>query len=250
MKSNVCRLISTSLLIAAVASATAAEKFPRVQPGWVRAVAIVNEMDPEVTHAHVGKTIFGTFEHKFENDWNIPDFVNSTLSRKLGEHGIASRTVELTAAERDLFFGGRCLSKWSGKFRPECAAPIKTMLDKLKVDAIAVIQPASGSAEGFSEQAVVWNYGVYTAGLGDSKDATIYDYDTLRIYGSDPPTMLDSRSCSTGEQTEHDFGKPIGQATLSDIDWIKPLLENLLEKKVDDRLKASGLIPGEPTTCP
>ena len=248
MKCSLLRLLAGLALGGAMTSTAAAPKPERVLAGSVRVVGVVNEVDPSVTHTHIGKTIFGTFKHDLDNDWDIPGFIDRGLTEQLAAHGIVAKKVELTSDERKYFIGQRC-NTWTGRFRPTCAAPIQAMLQQRNVDALMIIRTYGAQEGGFSEKGYVEGYGLFTVGFKDPKDATVHAYIGMPVYAGNPVRRLDTAFCPKTEIIHHTFSKPVEQATLADLAWIRPRLEALLQDGIGNSLKASGLIPGEPTPC-
>jgi hypothetical protein len=57
-------------------------------------VLLINGIDAELSHSHMGVTAFSTSDRKIDNDWNMPEAYTSAAERMLTEAGHMVRRVE------------------------------------------------------------------------------------------------------------------------------------------------------------
>ncbi len=76
----------------------------RVQPN--ARVIVVNAIEDDILHGHVGLTVFTNYRNAIENDWSLSDYSESLVTRWLSEAGYVVVNVELPETMKQTVING------------------------------------------------------------------------------------------------------------------------------------------------
>jgi len=245
-----CKLAFLILATLLASAPAAARKTNTVQPGEVKSVAIVNEVEPGLNYSHRAMTIFGNENRVLDNDWNLPAAVGQSVVDELTRGGIAASEVKLSAAEMDPGLGKKCWSGWSGKYKPKCQPALDVLLDRLGADALVVIRPIEITDYYFSSPVLVKGLGVHTMGIGDEIKRSVVvahiGYGIVSRKG-----LLTGQVClSDYIDNERKFTATPKTLALSDVAYAEAELRQLVAENAGRTLRATGILPGGLEKCP
>lgn len=208
-------------------------------------MAVVLEVSDKVTNHHVGVTAWGNFEQRLDNDWSLPEFTTRHVEQKLLRSGVDFVVVNLDKAEREAMVGKKCFSGLSDLPKPECAGPLSRWLSSYQADAMLFVssgkgQPGALGPLSFSE------LGLFTRGTKTPNITFPVTLIWLNLFTGDikrRPTHSNPYACGIGKsQNRSPWVKDIGEQTIEDLLWLRPLLEAQIVQVIDDGLHKLGLV--------
>ena len=242
------QLVSALGFAALVAGCASQPVFSRVDAAPGARIGIVNVLSPEVTNVHLGLTVFGTYDHRFANDWHLDDLALKTTKGLLEQSGYQVVDVSLDAnrlqAIRDqddqtnLNYSG--LTKdWMETYRQ--------VMDENHLNSLVVLREEKRFT---GERTPSYSgYGVISAMGKIPKNASLFVSATADVIGGIPPHRS-IKICYGAEP----LGDPsvirvdnFADIQMADLEPIRPRLESLLEKRLRFELASAGLLHEAPT---
>jgi hypothetical protein len=209
-------------------------------------VGIINLIDNEATHTHIGTTVFNNFEEKYPVSWDFPQKIEKELINKVrsstGYNVIViqpSKTISENESELiDM--------TWNLKINSELIPEIKNVMQQNKVDVLLIIRDFKGEDYFTGTGKYLKNYGLFTRSFLGLKSSYAYAYSNILGFCGDPPKYVGGAWLNEHALLK-DFKLPSNLKALDieKLNSIAPLVTNKIPEFAAEALDRTGLKPIE-----
>lgn len=213
-------------------------------------IGLTTVLTPEITNLHRGITVFGNYNNRLANDWNLDGFAKSETKKLLDQSGYQVVDVKLDQKSIDAIRAGEDenFQNRNGLAR-DWVDTYQNILTGNGVSAIVILRDKVEHADMSGSNA----YHGYIIGssIGRSPDAaSVFLTVKADVIGDLPPRRagdicLARKKIDPALITVENF-KDI---KAEDLARVRPVFEALLEKKIRFDLSRAGLLRG-PEYCP
>lgn len=220
-----------------------------------KVVLLVNLVEPQATHSHLGVTAFSTSDRRLEGEWGFDRIVAETATRMLEEagHRVIPAGQQSMPADRlgSTWFPESGLAK--PKLRPEFVAWMKAERDQAGGEAVVLLR-TYGRPYGPMINAYYTGYGVMSIHDDPPKHVFLFANVLANVLSGDsfvPEKIAKFRDNDCRERIDATSLGTMSFKTWS-ADTFKaylPGIATLAGKRIRQDLTAAGLIPGVVERC-
>jgi hypothetical protein len=228
-------------------------------------IGILNVLEQEMTHAHVGSLRIDSFTNVYPVDWNLPAYLNRTIENDLRAHG--SYTLIPLAVNPDAGWKqsiSRNITSTVNAWMPrELRAYLQQVVEENRLDAvISVSSYNSGMWRGDACFRIGKNDGISTQGYGlftwtralsrlsgllpiGQNQATPYANIFVAVFEPRPPALAAyaAAPCSKENLPDFPWGSDLQFLGPAVIKQVRPYVERLGAESAQTALGKAGLIP-------
>jgi len=153
-------------------------------------VGIINLVDEEATHTHIGTTVFNNFEKKYPVDWGFPQKLEKELITQIKK----STNLDVVKIQPTETLISNEINIVQSKFKfyinPDLLPEIAKIKDQNKVDVLLIIRDIQGEDYFEGTGQYLKNYGLYTRSFLMIKSAHAYAYTKIEGIHGNPPKYI------------------------------------------------------------
>lgn len=216
-------------------------------------VVLINAMEPGMTNAHMGFTVFEKYEEIIENDWNIPAYTEEFVRDQLSSHGYHLVSIKVDKEKLAQLKDGAYLAPGHNNFRirSESSGWLQETLNSNGGAALIVLR---NFRRNFGTSSTMYGgYGIVTLGI-KSENAALYANVRADVFSGDPLINMDgvslwNRHCTIGMTTESFNVDDLRTLDANDLLPYRDELEGIIRTRITQDLTASGLMSGTVVRC-
>ncbi len=218
-----------------------ADEFAKVLITPGSRVGVISLVGPEFVNMHFGFMVFTTFNERVANDWGLDATALRHTKGLLAANGyeVVDVHVEPSLASQLQKQEDRSRLNYSGLDRSFYETYRHLMVENT-LSALVVLREELQHA---NERIEYHGYGIVSA-----KFAALFTSVTADVIGGDPPHRSIGE-CRAQQMFDKDMIEDYRDLKPVAVEWAKPLLQSLVEKKIEFDLGSSGLLASK-VACP
>lgn len=231
------------LILAAfgVFSEAQAEEFAKVSIAPRSRVGVVSLVGSELANMHFGFMAFTTFSERIANDWNLDAAAVGHTKALLATNGYEVVDVRIEPALEAQLQKQEDWSRlnYTGLDR-NFYETYRRLLAENRLSALVVLREEQLRA---GERIEYHGFGIVSAQFAALFTSVVAD-----VIGGDPPHRS-IEQCRAQQMFDKDMIAEYRDLKPAAVEWIRPLLQSLIEKKIEFELSSSGLLATK-AVCP
>jgi hypothetical protein len=209
-------------------------------------VGIINLIDTEATHTHIGTTAFNNFEKKYPVSWNFPEKIEQELTNQIkSSTGLNVLSIQpskkISENESELID-----TKWELKINSELISEVKNIMQQNKVDVLLIIRDHKGEDYFTGTGRHLKNYGLFTRSFLALQSSYVYAYSNILGFYGDPPQYVGGAWLNEHPPLkDFEFPSNIKELDIERFNSLAPFVTNKIPEFTAKALDRTGLKPNE-----
>lgn len=209
-------------------------------------VGIINLIDNEATHTHIGTTAFNNFEKKYPVSWDFPQKIEKELTNIIksstGYNVISIQPSKIISENESKLID----MTWNLKINSELVPEIKNIMQQNKVDVLLIIRDFKGEDYFTGTGKYLKNYGLFTRSFLVLKSSYAYAYSNiLGFYGNPPQYVGGAWLNEHALLKDFKFPSNLKALDIDEFNSLSPFVTNKIPEFAAEALDRTGLKPIE-----
>ncbi|HRN63117.1 MAG TPA: hypothetical protein PLF73_11710 [Luteimonas sp.] len=249
------RLLFSVALMFATSSVIAAEDDAIVETGEADAILLINVLEPELTHSHLGVTAFTNYENKLPNDWRLDSWAEQLVVTLLSDAGKRVAVIEAPEDRAEAIRNYKyAKTGWTKtRLEPGFAGWLKGEMEANEASSALIVRSMQRR---FPPDLPVFysGYGVMSMHGNAPKRAFLFASVSVVSIAGDTFELGQGVLLRDSDCRERFDPGEISIESYKDLapEHIEPYRERikaLMERRVRQSLTSAGLLPGEVEKC-
>ncbi len=198
-------------------------------------VGVISILNPNITHFHIGTTIFNNFQRQYDVDWGIPNYINVKIKNDLESMGYQYKKIKINeewsdiiqeTVSRDILFGKYYLN-------PGHVADIQKFAGQQDIDVLVIVKTYKDVLGGAINR--VSGYGFYTSSfMGMNINAYAFAHISASVIYMEAPSLIAHHFINEQPAIEQfTFRGNIKNVSDDEINKAEPYLKRLVDNLID-----------------
>ena len=209
-------------------------------------VGIINLIDREATHTHIGTTAFNNFEKNYFVNWGYHEKTEKELIAEIQKFPQFD-VLSIEAPERIVKNESEILNTaWNLKLNDDLVPDIAEIMKQHKIDVLLIIRDGSGEDYMCATGRYLKNYGIYTRTFLGIKTTHAYVYSNIVGFYGNPPQYIGGAWLNEHYRLENfSYPSDIKEMDIAKLNEYGPLITDNIPDFIKKAVIGVGLNPSE-----